>query len=312
MPHPWKFRLPKNKMYEENNVLPAVQELMRQGMHGSRDLPLVSIWSRKTRTWAPWLGSLVGEGSQGVVFRTKSNQEIWKLQQSARFSVGTFPPAGVDIAIKVSRAPRGSEADEDCVREAVLSHRLSQLPCFDVPKCRYQLCLQQYTPQFYWAGNVGNRGKGRPYLITIMGYAGEKTVERLYWDRKLTAVDYVNIERAICSLWWAGLAHADFHAGNIMLGKRGPYIIDFGLAQKLPAAVRDAVRGNIVNAIQSNVKSLAVVWFAPSEKHNSTPYANERVEAGRKDAFDLLELYKSVKNRGSIPDVRRRVWGFTG
>lgn len=104
------------------------------------------------------------------------------------------------------------------------------------------------VPQFYFSGAITSRSEGMWY-VTVMGKAQAHTLKALVNsrpDKALSAMEYVQIERAIMQLWLLGVVHADLHMSNVMFDPQTMKvtILDFGFAVPLPERIIRILRSH--------------------------------------------------------------------
>jgi serine/threonine protein kinase len=154
------------------------------------------------------LSGRVGEGGQGSVY------------------LGTTP-SGERVAIKVLRrglvppgnGDPGADEPDRFLRETEILRRVA-------PFC---------TAQVVESGTSG----GRPYIVSeyIEGPTLQQSVERdgPLPDARLRRLA-VGTMTALNAIHGAGVVHRDFKPSNVLLGRDGPRVIDFGIARALDAS----------------------------------------------------------------------------
>jgi len=262
----------------------------------------------------------IGAGAYGAAYIVRITPIVLgRLRQSMSYGGGRvikgYPVAnGKEVIIKVVKQKRGLSDQEffkDNVRENTVHKILSSGNAG---------CISGHVPNFYMSYIIGSPGKHES--ITVMDVAGNTDLNKYVKNKKISAIMYVEIERAICCLWLAGYIHGDLHRENIMVNTRTFQVklIDFGFATKLPPNFV-AVLARKMNTMISrgSVESLGDVWTdKPIDgKMRLVNYTN-RVMAGRgypwynPDYKILRTLYNQVprKVRSSIPVERSKVWGI--
>ncbi|GII79885.1 hypothetical protein Sru01_48670 [Sphaerisporangium rufum] len=148
----------------------------------------------------------IGEGGQGSVYLGVS-------------------PAGEQVAIKVLRSSlvtTGSAgvSPEDFLRETEILARVA-------PFC---------TAQVIGSGTAG----GRPYIVSEF-VDGPNLQQVVRADGPLRGTRLrrlaVGTMTALAAIHRAGVVHRDFKPGNVLLGRDGPRVIDFGIARALDTSL---------------------------------------------------------------------------
>lgn len=322
VPHK-EARYVRDKRRGNDILLKAAGNILKNSKEGPQVRVQLRTGQGKSFEWEPWLGKQIDKGSHGKVFLTRVTKEVKNLTQQAIYKSGSMPDIGTEVAIKlVTASPKEVRGKRlEAAREASWHRALSRAPCSKVPQCSKELCVARHVPKFHWSGMVIDKAYGRHVFIFIMGFVKGTTLNKVVaqQDTKISAQEYVKIERALCSLWWNGVAHADMHRDNILMDTRGePSVIDFGHAITLPEEIKTKVRKQLVAAMQSNVRSLGEVWSSPKESKYGADvmaYVN-RAQHRRElpwynpDGYMLQQLYSDVTNRQAVPAERRALWGF--
>jgi serine/threonine protein kinase len=155
-----------------------------------------------------------------------------------------------------------------------------------------------------------------------MDLAGNMDLDKFVSHKDIPVSLFVEIERAICSMWLAGYIHGDLHRANLMIDTRTYSIklIDFGFALKMPPGFVDVLARRISNMIaRGDMKSLGEVWTEKpiDGKLRLINYSN-RVMKGKgypwynPDYKILRTLFNQVprKLRNQIPAARSALWGI--
>jgi hypothetical protein len=135
-------------------------------------------------------------------------------------------------------------------------------------------------------------------------------------NNKLSANIFVRIEKAIASMWMAGIAHADFHSANVLITSKGAVkIIDFGMSVMLPADRRAKVQSILRHVPQVGGTLANAAWYARNtmdnyvetvitKRYNRLPFYNP-------DGKSLRHLYNQVPTaeRSKIKALRQAIWG---
>lgn len=336
---------------QENVSLPDVAPVLKQTYpkYVSGRVPLVRGISTGGRglVWMPWLLSVrprpVGGGAFGKAFELVYAGEVARFLERAR-QTATFvvdhkqPAAGTRVILKVAADPyegqkihRQGQVDRfsrDSVRESSWHKALDTMPCLKLSGLARGVCTAQHVPDFYWSGMVVDTYTGRRFYITLMGLAPGQPVQTMF-AKSMPPEVYVAVERAVVMMWLYGVAHTDFHKGNVMwdtAGRRAT-IIDFGQGIKLSDALVARLRQTVPKAVAIGVRSLGELWYPPSKSGYGLgiqEYAN-RVRVTREandgrtargmwynpDGHALMQMYKLVPraSRSRIAVLRRAAWG---
>ncbi|MDH2428227.1 protein kinase [Sphaerisporangium sp. TRM90804] len=160
----------------------------------------------------------VGEGGQGSVFLGTSptgEQVAIKLLRHGLGQAGSGPPTFAPSAPPTD----GTFAPERFLRETQILRRVA-------PFC---------TAQVIGTGTMD----GRPYIVSeyIAGPTLQQVVDEegpLHGARLRRLA--VGTMTALTAIHRAGVVHRDFKPSNVLLGRDGPRVIDFGIARALDAS----------------------------------------------------------------------------
>ena len=277
-----------------------------------------------------WLGRKLGDGAGGTAYPVKATAlaaaNLKKLRRSVWPRVTKqMPEEGEMVVIKLT--PLSTETKlEEAMSEALTHRGLS-----GVAACRNSdrrlssrpLCAADYVPPFFFAGRI--KESGRAYFVTVMGMAAGKTLDKHLKRARMNADLYVNIERAVCSLWAAGVAHGDLHTGNIMYDavSNKVTVIDYGFGVLMPRGLASSVGKSIVKAIGLDVRSLGEVWMQPGESPVGTGlesyvdrvlYSRHHYTFVNPNGHSLMQSFSkllSANQKRAVPGQRRRLWGYT-
>lgn len=284
----------------------------------------------------PWLGTKLGRGAYGICYKTRMNPTVMgklaEVRDAMEHMVMESKPRGNttrDIAIKITTMPvprYGTNKTQErnnwlhnCVRENLVHQFLSKTLCQPVPGCTRGLCVKDHIAKFYYSGLISDPMTNRLHYITVMDVAPG---EPLSTFNGMTLDMYLAVERAACTLWVNGIAHADLHGGNILYDAHRAHatIIDFGFAVQLLPVHNLQIATRISQGIRDGVRSLAELFRPPSRSvygsYNLQGYMN-RVLHSRRIAWyypnsSMTMLYGNVSfvNRLALPHQRRVLWGF--
>jgi serine/threonine protein kinase len=123
----------------------------------------------------------------------------------------------------------------------------------DAPKaCWFR--PQDFVPQPYFQGVDMEKG----VHILAMEYKRSRPLSR-HLSKPMRSPDLAaNVEKAVLTMWYAGVVHTDLHTENMLADSNTQTvtIIDLGYAKVLPAAVRAQLRQRIdpvVNALRNGI-----------------------------------------------------------
>lgn len=122
------------------------------------------------------------------------------------------------VLVKVTTIPMGKR-EVDVMRHIRKARTVR-------PDCRRGKALvpARHIPVVYAYGSVGNQ------FVIVMEF-----VEGVPLSNILPTQDQKRMfERAVLSIWAAGVVHADLHFNNVIMQKKRAVIIDFGMAVVLP------------------------------------------------------------------------------
>lgn len=229
-------------------------------------------------------------------------------------------PAAGAVLIKVNLPDRSStwlHYIKSSLHEAgVHSYLANPTRCTEL-HCGTKVCTAPVVPKLYGAGADTAEG----VFVTVMELVQGPTLNTYLKDRnqKLDAKTFVLIEKAIASLWMAGVAHADFHSSNVIITPTGQVkIIDFGMAVVLPKERRQKVRSILARVPHIGGTLANAAWYARNTlddyvetimatRYHKLPFFNP-------DGKQLRALFNKVsaKDRMLIPRLRAAAWGCSG
>ncbi|AGE56231.1 PBCV-specific basic adaptor domain-containing protein [Paramecium bursaria Chlorella virus NE-JV-1] len=270
---------------------------------------------------------VLGKGAYGTVFLMRITDASSKgIQEGLAYGggriVGSMPRIGENVVVKISKQNRGGDEEfyRDNIRENLVHKRLAIDPCRPPNGARQKpVCVSKYVPKFYVSFIDGSPRKLES--VTVMGLAGDMSLNKFVGSRKIPSDLYVDVERAICAMWLAGYLHGDLHRENIMIDTKTKrvHIIDFGFAMKMPPGFVDVLDRRISGMIaRGDPRTLGDVWTdKPIDgKLRLLNYSN-RVMKGRgfpwynPDYKILRSLWNQVPKdaRKKIPSERSVLWG---
>lgn len=196
---------------------------------------------------------LLGSGVSGTTYAFYNTKPTFlkMISSIARGRVvwGQSVTPGQTVAIKIIRHTKNKDvllAEFD--REVQLLTYIQKREPVVIRKSVYK--ASSYTPKMHLACHLPGLS------IIVESYAPGKPLAQY---RTVSARAIARFERAILSLWLAGVAHADLHSSNIMYDDKTKKmtIIDFGRAILLSGEAISTLRRNLVEfATSSNLKTL--------------------------------------------------------
>jgi serine/threonine protein kinase len=269
----------------------------------------------------------LGGGAYGTAYLVQITPAVLAgLQEGLAYGGGrivtSMPGVGERVVVKI--ATQGGKNDaafyQENIRENIVHKRFSVDPCRPVPRAQKPICVSKYVPKFYLSFIDGTPKKHES--VTVMGLAGDMSLAKFIGSKKIPVDFYVDLERAICSMWLAGYLHGDLHRENIMIDTRTKriQIIDFGFALKMPPGFIDVLSRRISNMISSGkFQTLGDVWTEkPVDGKLRLINYSDRVMKGRgfpwynPDYKILRSLWNQVPRdmRKKIPAARSALWGI--
>ncbi|AGE50644.1 PBCV-specific basic adaptor domain-containing protein [Paramecium bursaria Chlorella virus CVA-1] len=292
-------------------------------------LELAKQKARKTFLFDPLkLGAKkIGGGVYGTAYLIKITPSVINgLQEGLAYGGGrivtTMPRVGEQVVIKIARQSKNRDAEfyQENIRENIVHKRMSTAQCRPVPRASKPICVSKYVPPFKLSFIDG--APGRHESVTVMGLAGDMSLNKFVKGKSIPATFYVDVERAICSMWLDGYLHGDLHRENIMIDTRNNkvHIIDFGFALKMPPAFVDVLARRISNMVsRGKFQTLGDIWTEkPVDGKLRLINYSDRVMKGRgfpwynPDYKILRSLWNQVprNQRTQIPAARSALWGI--
>ncbi|AGE55267.1 PBCV-specific basic adaptor domain-containing protein [Paramecium bursaria Chlorella virus MA1E] len=281
-------------------------------------------------------GKKIGGGNYGLAYAAKVTPALMEqikigLDNGGGKVFKELPKLGSFVVMKVAKQ-QPNQTDEkffkSSTRENVVHKELSVGHCYKIPDASKGTCISEYVPNFYVSYIIGKRK--RHMCITVMGFAGRmslveysKDLQFSHWQSPQRgdsyAKFYVQLEKALCSLWLAGYVHLDLHRENIMVSKDGKVkIIDFGFALKLPDVYVKSIASGITKMIKErNPRSFADLWTKESVNgvrvvNYTNSVAQARDYGWYNPDYKVLQTFYNevpVDQRSSIPKFRSEAWG---
>lgn len=292
-----------------------------------RDPSPISLMQANGRP-AAWLGAPLGKGAYGMTFTCRVDADAFRALEAAR-GASTFwveyrsPKVGDVVVIKLTQDKRSGAQGAytsfvaDNLKEASWHRYLDRAPCVRLGALK-PVCPEVYVPDFYWSGLVVDWKTQTRVYMTVMGLAQGVTIQRHLSRNRLTADLFLRIERAMASLWLAGIAHADLHKDNMLYDAATGRltIIDFGMGVLLPPALTTSLRTAVARAVNDGVRSLGEVWRKGSGYGVGVQKHVNRVMRGRgfawynPDGYAAMRLFSmlSPADRRLVPSLRRKMW----
>jgi tRNA A-37 threonylcarbamoyl transferase component Bud32 len=236
------------------------------------------------------------------------------LRSSLKHLVQTnrVPQSGL-FAVKVAMHP----ADRDWatwVRDNVYeaeAHVKLATRCVSLTCAAKAACAP--SPRFYFAGVDPS---ARVFVTVMQFVQGDTLYDFIKHRRTISASTYLNIEKAVVSMWLNGIVHGDLHADNILISPSGNkvWLVDFGFAVVLPDNRLQALR-NVMDDVPNVSDSLAnSVWYAKNALQgyvNSVLHLHRHLSWYNADGKLLKYMYNMVPvaERSKIGKMRRQLWG---
>ena len=232
-------------------------EVKRQALMADAALLLGAMAKKSDADEGPM--RLIAAGSYGVVYAVPSSSPFlthlnhvvgYKIQNSSNLKTNLMLTEAArdedELIVKMSqvRDVQGDNAYDyfnGFVRENVVHIALYH-------KFWAGAVGADVVPKFYFSG-ARQSEDGTMWYITVMEKAPGQTLRALLAQRgdgRLSAKEYVLVERAVVKMWLLGVVHADLHMSNIMFEPNGGIVtvLDFGFAVPLPEDVIRKLRKN--------------------------------------------------------------------
>lgn len=163
-------------------------------------------------------------------------------------------------------------------------------------------CASEVVPRLWLSGVLADPGVG---LAVMQLLDGDTLASRL---DSVDARLYAAVEKAVLTMWYAGVAHADLHADNVFVDPGGgaARIIDFGHALPFRAALLPAARtaAQLMRAIQTRG-----AWM-PAVQSNLLGVGASRGLAWINPDTKLLDEVRSrVRDPQNLAAARAEAWG---
>jgi serine/threonine protein kinase len=266
---------------------------------------------------------MLGKGANGFVYQVDvgnaaARETLHKLIESmANATHGSSLPLSGLVLIKINLPEKGARWDRyvrQSVHESGVHKYLASPATCTKLHCGAVACTAEFVPQFYAAGADTRHGVYVTVMELIRGATLKKYIRNN--NNKLSAATFVRIEKAVASMWMAGIAHADFHSANVLVTSKGAVkIIDFGMSVMLPADRRAKVQSILRHVPQVGGTLANAAWYARNtmdnyvetvitKRYNRLPFYNP-------DGKSLRHLYNQVPTaeRSKIKALRQAVWG---
>ena len=266
---------------------------------------------------------MLGKGANGFVYQVDvgnaaARETLHKLIESmSNATHGSSLPLSGLVLIKINLPEKGAKWDHyvrQSVHESGVHKYLASPATCTKLHCGAVACTAEFVPQFYAAGADTRHGVYVTVMELIRGTTLKKYIRNN--NNKLSANTFVRIEKAVASMWMAGIAHADFHSANVLITSKGAVkIIDFGMAVMLPGDRRAKVQSILRHVPQVGGTLANAAWYARNtmdnyvetvitKRYNRLPFYNP-------DGKSLRHLYNQVPTaeRGKIKALRQAIWG---
>ena len=268
--------------------------------------------TRMTERFIPsnFLAKRVGRGEYGTAYQVHVSERLLAfadslLSRGSHRVASTKPRLNDYIIVKVSR-PNGSNFFMSSVKENTVHKNLSRSPGF--PVCSAP--IRPEVPKFYLSAFDGEN------YITMMSMAPGMDAPSFISKYRKTARTYVKFERAIASIWLAGIIHGDLHSGNWLVSSTGDVmILDLGFAVVLPPQLHQQLVQAIVTAVRSGAKTLSVIGSAIGiEDYTNRAMIAQGVKNWRHSDFNAVarEYNRlSPTEKALVPSTRMKYFGCT-
>ena len=271
-------------------------------------------------------GKVLGAGQYGVAIRTKITARLLLLKDMLRgyhrVQTTVWPREGDVVVLKVQDArARGlfqskaqyakvlAEFVEESTHESVIHRFLSSADaCRGLVVSRSRACPA--VPRFYFAAFSTKS----PRYVTVMGVAPGEPLDKYLSRHVMDAGLYARVEKAVASLWLAGVVHGDLHAYNVMYdrGTGVVTVIDFGWGILLRESLRRAVAEAVAAQLSRDTGTcLSEAWDSVGmSAYVDRVVASRRYPMYNSDARFLSHMYNgmSAGQRARVRAERRREW----
>lgn len=173
---------------------------------------------------------------------------------------------------------------EEAMNDAKAHAYLQSADCVAIKNCATRLCSRKHVPKLYFAAMAADSYHPEELFYIIMmekvgvvslqEYATRQKIPfttNVYRGKnKLSPETYIQLERAVASLWVNGIMHVDLHPDNILYDPRAKtfFIIDFGFAVYLGPQATQAIRDKISKAMQANVPLHTMTNVTKNQERN--------------------------------------------
>jgi hypothetical protein len=206
---------------------------------------------------------MLGKGSYGAVFEgeLKSAVDFRAFVRAGGIVHRTGDASGItlddDLAVKIQVVLHASEL-KNLERESRVHQHVTRF-------------ARSVAPVFHFAGFLPET---RTYVTVTSLVGGGGSICSIA-DKKMTAMGFKKVEKAVMNLWGIGVLHGDLHCNNIMVdGKGNIKIIDFGRAIIIPK-----------NARPSKVSEALNLCFQLRLREIGNEAIRRRVRAGNDDYY---------------------------
>ena len=259
------------------------------------------------------------KGNYGKLYKLNINsagvkQKLDATRSSLKHLVhtGRVPVSGT-FAVKIALYPTNQNWEvwvRDNVYEAQ-AHKQLATRCAPLSCAAKSACTP--SPKLYFAGVDA---AARVFVTVMELVNGDTLYDYVRRKKVLTASTYLNIEKAIVSMWLNGIVHGDLHEDNILISPTGNrvWIIDFGFAVVLPTNRLQALK-KVMDDVPNVSNSLAnSVWYAKNALQgyvNSVLHLRRSMDWYNADGKLLKGMYLKVPlaERAKIGKMRRQLWG---
>lgn len=255
--------------------------------------------------------TIIAAGAYGIACRLPPGHGdfLGAMWQKAVIKIGD-PRASMesseDLVVKFVRIydKRGLE---DTLRETRLHAFVSQSRVHGKPGYFPNIEGDVIVPKLHYANLVQIEGKW--WFTTVMAVANGQPLSKYLQQKPLTARVFVAVEKAIYSMWLVGVAHGDFHPGNVMYDARTgtATVIDLGFAVKLPDDIVKKLREtSSVAADPADMYEKFVARYVSTIVYQRG--GSHQYQFFNPDGRVLRFLYNGITDKSQLAAARLHAW----
>lgn len=255
---------------------------------------------------------VIASGAYGIACKLPPGQArfLEALWQHASLRIGDnlqgATQSNEQLVVKFVRV-YDKKGTEDTLRETRLQNFVSSSKVKGNPGFFPDIDGSSIVPALYFGCLIQIDGKW--WFTTVMAMAAGEPLNKFLKKKPLTASVYAAVEKSIYSMWLIGVAHADFHLGNIMYhaASNKVTVIDLGFAVKLPQPIVHGLR-----LTASVAADAASVYDGTIAKYvSSVIYARggtHQFAWFNPDGRVLSFMYNNITNKQQLAAARIHVW----